>query len=182
MRRGEVLALTKKDIDLKNDKITVNKSLSFYKNTSIIKEPKSKAGNRVIDILLPLKPYLESYLKSLDSLYLFCQTNGNLHTQTSYKRFWKGIYLKINAAAGGKYHYEGKSKTKLVIDIDAIKGLTPHRFRHNFATILYYAHVDIKEAQRIMGHSDIKILLEIYTHLDKQKSSSKDKINSYFAV
>lgn len=33
-----------------------------------------------------------------------------------------------------------------------------------------------------MGHADIKILLDVYTHLDKQKSSSKDKMNSYFAV
>ncbi len=148
----------------------------------MIKAPKSASGNRFIDILAPLKPYLESFLKSLDTLYLFCQTDGKLHTQTSYKRFWNGIYLKINTAAGGKYHYEGKSNSKIVIDIDAIKGLTPHRFRHNFATILYYAGVDLKEAQRIMGHADIKILLDVYTHLDKQKSSSKDKMNSYFAV
>jgi integrase len=87
---------------------------------------------------------------------------------------------------GGKHHYKKipgdtwkHDKYKLVIDKDKIKGLTPHVFRHNFATVLYYAGVDIKEAQRLCGHSNVQLTLDIYTHLDQKKSASAAKINKY---
>lgn len=64
--------------------------------------------------------------------------------------------------------------------IDAVPGLTPHIFRHNYATNLYYAGVDLKEAQRLLGHADAKTVIEIYTHLDKEKSNSAPKIEEYF--
>ena len=41
--------------------------------------------------------------------------------------------------------------------------------RHTYATILYNAGVDIKSAQRFLGHADIKVTLKIYTHLSEQK-------------
>ena len=56
--------------------------------------------------------------------------------------------------------------------------LTPHIFRHNYCTMLYYAGVDVKEAQRLMGHSSIKITLEIYTHLAAGGESTRQKLNA----
>lgn len=187
MRRGEILALSRKDIT--DTQIHVTNSLEFINNTSNLKETKTAAGDRYIDILSTLKPVLDSYLKDLKTFYLFTNKSGAPMSKTSYRSFWQGIYLKVNTAAGGKHIYkkdeesdskdEKSTKGKLTIEIDAIKGLTPHIFRHNFATILYYAGVDILEAQRILGHSDAKTTIEIYTHLDKQKSKSKNKIEEY---
>jgi len=37
-----------------------------------------------------------------------------------------------------------------------------------FATMLYFADVDILTAKEQLGHSDVKTTLQIYTHLDKQ--------------
>ena len=45
--------------------------------------------------------------------------------------------------------------------------------------MLYYSEVDMKEAVRLMGHSDEKKIIEIYAHLDKLKSNSRSKLNSY---
>lgn len=56
--------------------------------------------------------------------------------------------------------------------------LTPHIFRHNYATMLYYSGVNLKEAQRLLGHSSIKITLEIYTHLAEISQSTSMKINT----
>jgi site-specific recombinase XerD len=42
-------------------------------------------------------------------------------------------------------------------------------FRHTYATILYNAGVDVKSAQRFLGHADINVTLKIYTHLSAQK-------------
>ena len=54
-------------------------------------------------------------------------------------------------------------------------------FRHTYATNLYYAGIDVKTAQRLLGHSSIQITLDIYTHLDNQQiSASINKINDFF--
>lgn len=48
--------------------------------------------------------------------------------------------------------------------------ITPHMFRHSFATYLLEADVDIRYIQQMLGHSSINIT-EIYTHvaMSKQK-------------
>lgn len=56
-------------------------------------------------------------------------------------------------------------------DLAAIKQhITPHMFRHSFATFLLEEDVDIRYIQEMLGHSSINIT-EIYTHvaLGKQK-------------
>ena len=171
MRRGEVLALTQNDIDLKRDLIDVNKAVGYGKNQAYPKHPKTDSGYRTIDILSPLKPLLRDYLKELDTIYLFPDSKGQIMSKTVYRRFWDRIYRKLQTAAG----YQGAGP-------NPIDGLTPHIFRHNFATMLYYAGVDVKEAQRILGHSDSRTTIEIYTHLDQEQSKSKNKLENFIAM
>ena len=46
--------------------------------------------------------------------------------------------------------------------------ITPHMFRHTFATSLLEADVDIRYIQEMLGHSSINIT-EIYTHVTMSK-------------
>lgn len=46
--------------------------------------------------------------------------------------------------------------------------ITPHMFRHTFATLLLEQDVDIRYIQRMLGHSSISIT-EIYTHVSSKK-------------
>ena len=56
------------------------------------------------------------------------------------------------------------------------KKITPHTFRHTFATLLLEEDVDIKYIQNLLGHSSI-VTTQIYTHvnLSKQKKILSSK-------
>lgn len=180
IRRGEALALRKDDFDFKENMVHISRAVSFHDNQSSLKDPKTLAGDRYIDLVEPFLTDIKSYIANLNGLFLFpSRTSDALMSETSYKRFWKGIWRKINAAAGGKQKFDTK-KNKWEIILNAIPDLTPHIFRHNYATNLYYAGVDLKEAQRLLGHADAKTTIEIYTHLDKKKSNSSEKIERLY--
>lgn len=57
------------------------------------------------------------------------------------------------------------------IQLNLKQHITPHMFRHSFATLLLEEDVDIRYIQQILGHSTI-VTTQIYTHvsLEKQKS------------
>lgn len=50
------------------------------------------------------------------------------------------------------------------------KNITPHVFRHTFATLLLEQDVDIKYIQNILGHSSI-MTTQIYTHVSSEKQA-----------
>lgn len=184
IRRGEALALMASDIDFVNKKIIINKNLVMKDNISEIKQsPKTEAGNREVPMPDKLLASLKDYMTSINSLYLFTMQNKNLMTSSSFRRFWDNILDKINIAAGGeKYKRKDlqtdKEKTPLQLIANDI---TPHMLRHTYATNLYYAGIDIKTAQYLLGHSSIQMTMDIYTHLDNSKiSNSADKLNAFF--
>lgn len=56
----------------------------------------------------------------------------------------------------------------IVSESNIQKPITPHTFRHTFATLLLEEDVDIRYIQQILGHSSIKTT-EIYTHVTTRK-------------
>jgi len=56
-----------------------------------------------------------------------------------------------------------------------------HALRHSYATRLFEAGVPPKTVQALMGHYDISITMDIYTHVKDSKLEAVDKINEIFA-
>lgn len=65
--------------------------------------------------------------------------------------------------------------------------ITPHMFRHTFATMMLEEDVDIRYIQEILGHSSITTT-QIYTHMSAHKQKEimshknpRNKIHHYFS-
>ncbi len=168
LRRGELLALTWKDIDLERKILLVNKSLQMFKNQPHIKKPKSKAGIREIPIPNILADAMSSFPRNNP---LVCpDAKGEMMSDTAYRRAWNSYRHYLNLKAGGKDASRSREK------VQAIDNITAHMLRHTYASMLYEAGVDIKSAQRFLGHADIEMTLAVYTHLTKFKED--EAINS----
>lgn len=58
--------------------------------------------------------------------------------------------------------------------------ITPHQLRHGYATLLYDAGMEAKDAQALLGHSTIAMTLDIYTHItNSRRAKSASKLNAF---
>jgi len=166
LRRGELLALNRRDIDLAKREIDVNKAIYFKGRKPFFKDPKAVGFRRVHipDVAIDI---ISDYISTVE-FNLFTNNKGELMTQDSYRAFWEVVKKKVNAAAGGNSNIQ-------------VTNITAHQLRHEYATMLYYAEVDIKKAQYLLGHSDINTTLSIYTHLDESNTTDKSKIDAFLS-
>ncbi|MCX7995567.1 MAG: site-specific tyrosine recombinase XerD [candidate division WOR-3 bacterium] len=80
----------------------------------------------------------------------------------------KTNYFILNAR-GNKLSRMGflKILRKYLIKSNIRKKITPHTFRHSFATHLLQAGADLRAVQELLGHADITTT-QIYTHIDRE--------------
>ena len=168
MRKSEALALTWDDVDLKNNQITVTKSLDYTVGANPkIKPPKTEAGNRIVPIIDVLHDKLVDALSVSESIYIFPASTsprggpgGGLMTLRGYE----GAWLRYCEATG--------------LMEDGKPSITAHNLRHGTATLMFELGVDELTAQHILGHSRVEITREIYTDLrEKKKMHSVTKFN-----
>lgn len=101
------------------------------------------------DVLKALRNYRIVFSEEIESIgYLFVNRIGNRLSEQSVRTI-------IN-------NYVEKAKIQ--------NHLTPHMFRHSFATLLLEEDVDIRYIQQILGHSSITTT-QIYTHVSTKKQS-----------
>ena len=56
--------------------------------------------------------------------------------------------------------------------------ITPHMFRHTFATLARKNNIDAKTVSSILGHSNLTTTLNVYTDVtDEMKKRAKDKVS-----
>ena len=153
LRISEALALSYDDINFKNKTITVDKHLLHDGNRPIIENrTKTKNSKRTVVLL----DRLAEKIPKRKTGFVFCNDDGTLLTKRQLACRWKNYQNKYNVT------------------------LTAHQLRHAYATMLFEAGVDVKDAQELMGHSDINLTRQIYTHIrETRKDETRNKLNNF---
>lgn len=155
LRRGEALALQYRDLDYDKKVIHITKSAYYVGNQPKLKRPKTEAGTRDIvfpDCLIKILPRG----KQTNYIFHYPEKPDQIMTADVYERLWD--------------KYQGQTG----LDI------TAHMLRHTYATVLFEAGIDVKDAQNLMGHADIATTNNIYTHIREQRmADTADRLNAY---
>ena len=166
LRRGEVAALTWNDIDFSAGTIRVNKSVTYKgDNPRSLKAPKTEAGERVVPMPRKLIDYLSTVSRT--SLLVVTSARGSQMTESAWKRLWESYMKVLNETYANPEGASRFSPKKGGLPM-MIQTFTPHCLRHTYCTMLYEAGVDVLVAKELMGHSDVKTTLGIYTHLSRK--------------
>lgn len=155
-RKGELLALQWKDIDLVTGKMTIEKTLSRGSNDArLILTPKTSSSKRSV---------------ALD--------DETLKTMLKWRTMQRSDYLQMgfNTADPEQYIFTDRKNELLylttpnrwldkIIKAYKLPKISPHHFRHTHASLLLQAGVNIKEVSERLGHSDTLITDKIYSHV-----------------
>lgn len=142
VRLGELLALTKNDIDFDHDTIHITKSYQKLHGVDIISTPKTPSSIRTVDLPRKIMDLLQDYLNRLppdfppDKRIFFLLGKNNL-----------GRPLKSTARLAG------------------VPEICIHDLRHSHASLLYSLSIPAKEASIRLGHAKIQTTLDVYTHI-----------------
>ena len=161
LRISEFTGLTISDIDFKDMKINVDHQLQRKRNMEyIIETTKTKNGTRFVpttgDVAECLKKIIRNRKKPVHEPvidgktgFLYLDKNGMPMVSLHWEKYFQHICEKYN-----KIYKEELPK------------ITPHVCRHTFCSNMAKSGMNPKVLQEIMGHSDISVTLDTYTHLN----------------
>lgn len=153
LRKGEALALNWNDLDFDTNSIEVNKAVTQkIKGVKYqIITPKNKSSYRkielpqnTIDLLKELKNYNKQYTGFNNDTFIF------------------GIARPINENTIS-------NKKKKYCELANIKNIRVHDFRHSHASLLINNGENALTVANRLGHSDVKMTLNTYSHFFKEK-------------
>jgi integrase len=175
LRWGEVAALHVADVDLLGRVLHVRHTVTRdATGATTIGEPKSEAGTRSLTIPAPLAEVIAAHLAAAgltaadgDAL-LFPDARGGPQIASNWRR---RVWLPAMVATGLGTITDDKTTGRKVYS-----GPTFHDLRRTSATGLVAAGVDVKTAQSRLGHSQVRLTLELYaqavTEQDRKASDA----------
>lgn len=160
LRISELVGLTMKDIEFANERIKVDHQLQRRSDMRYtIETPKTEKGERYVPINEDVAECLKRIIKNrkkpkvepmIDgySGFLFLDKNEMPMVALHWENYFKHICNKYNR-----------------IHKIQMPRITPHVCRHTFCSNMAKSGMNPKTLQYIMGHSDIGVTLNTYTHL-----------------
>ena len=161
LRISEFVGLTKKNLDFENNRIIVDHQLQRTRDMKyIIEDTKTESGERMVPMTPEVKEAFQRILANRKnpkiepkvdgySGFLFLDKNGRPMVALHWEKYFQHIREKYNK----------------IYRIQMPK-VTPHVCRHTFCSNMAKSGMNPKTLQYIMGHSDISVTLNTYTHLN----------------
>jgi integrase len=167
MRRGELLGLQWRDLDSRNNKITISRSYNVVKGGAKFGKPKAGSGRtitlpeKVTDELLAWKAIQAKEKEFLGKGY---KDQGMIFTTS----IGTPIYPReVNR------HFER------LIELAGGRKIRFHDLRHTHATVLLALGVHPKVVQLRLGHKSIKVTLDLYSHkVDRLDEEAAQKLGN----
>lgn len=155
LRRGELLGLMWKDIDLNAKTMTVSRSFSTVNGKGTICKPKHGSVRTI-----PLLPIAVEVLlrQPHDTLYVFPSPKSRKLEDPN--------------------HFNRRLRNWMKQFPEEIR-CTPHELRHSFASRLQRRGVDIYTISQLLGHRDIEVTASVYVHPDIE--SFRQKMDAAFS-
>lgn len=163
LRVSELYGLTKKDVDFKKRLIFIDHQLCrTAEKPYFVKSPKTSSGVRCIPmsdvVYMALKrvaanrqsPTVELLVDGYSG-FLFLDKAGMPKVAMHLENYMRGMQKKMERIYGKSF-----------------PRVTPHVLRHTFCTNMQRAGIDVKSLQYLMGHSNVSVTLDVYTHVDFQ--------------
>jgi site-specific recombinase XerD len=184
MRVSEFCGLTKSDLDFENRRIRVDHQLVRERGGKYyVEKTKTECGIRFI-------PMTDDVYRSLKNIL---GSRRKMKTETMIDGYSGFILIDKDNHPKVALHIENEmrwamKKYKKLYPNQPLPHITPHVFRHTFCTNMANAGMDIKTLQYVMGHSDVGVTLNVYTHasfdraveqmtkiIDLRKTDEQDK-------
>ena len=192
-RVGEATGLTWDDIDFKAGMVHINHTLSYrtlsdHKARFVINDPKTAAGNRDIPMLDGVRKALIKQKENqlmyggcdmvIDGYSNFVFTSVN-NTPIKKDNLDKAIISLLKRYT----EYETKLAKEENRQPVLIRHFSAHNIRHTFATNYCQCETNVNTIQKIMGHSDIAITMNVYAECTKDaKKTSFDNMEGKFKI
>jgi integrase len=168
LRRGELGGLEWKDINFKDNTISIRNNLIYTEGHVYMIDPKTDDSNRIIyisDQNLDLLKQLQEKEYKNEKKY------GKFYTKKNTFKDNDNKYDLVMVWQDGKYihpmYYLNKLK-KVLKKAKITKNVTFHNLRHTNATLLLQEGNDLKVIQERLGHKDISTTANIYSHVNKK--------------
>jgi integrase len=155
MRQGELLALKWSDINLEGRTVSVRRTLTREGGRYCIGEPKTKKSRRTIKLTIAATETLRKHLaRQIDEMGRL----GDLYRDRGL------VFTTTTGSTVNPSNIRQRSFKKLLNRA----GLPPIRFhdlRHTCATLLLTSNVHPKIVQEMLGHANVAITLDTYSHV-----------------
>ena len=176
LRRGELVALDWDSVDMESRNISVHRAAEIITNQATIKEvTKTEAGMRTLPMCDPLFEALNSVPVALREGPVCTNRKGQRLTQSSFTGGMATFNQAMERILNGEPPIQQGRRTdkeEHQIDPDRKKFLVrAHDLRYTYATALYDAGVDVKSAMYYLGHADIRMTMNLYTQLSKEREN-----------